>query len=145
NSGLETRIYYASLTGFDTHANQLGRQERLLDVFGNSIYSFINDLKKGNSFKNTLVLTFSEFGRRPQQNAAGGTDHGTANNVFLFGENLKKKGLFNKLTSLKDLDNNGDLKYEIDFREIYASILNNWLEVDDERILKKSFNKLNLI
>ncbi|NND10781.1 MAG: DUF1501 domain-containing protein [Flavobacteriaceae bacterium] len=145
NSGLETRIYYASLTGFDTHANQLGRQERLLDVFGNSIYSFINDLKKGNTFKDTLVITFSEFGRRPQQNAAGGTDHGTANNVFLFGENLKNKGLYNKLTSLKNLDNNGDLKYEIDFREIYASILNNWLEVDDERILKKSFNKLNLI
>lgn len=145
NSGLDTKIYYASLTGFDTHANQLNRQERLLDVFGSSMLSFINDLKQGNTFKDTLILTFSEFGRRPQQNAANGTDHGTANNVFIFGEKLKKKGLYNNLASLSDLDNNGDLKYEIDFREVYATILSNWLQVNDSRILNKSFKKLNFI
>lgn len=144
-SGLDTSIYYATLPGFDTHAYQLGKQERLLKMYAEAVEAFVNDLKKNNRFKNTLVLTFSEFGRRVNQNFSNGTDHGAANNVFVIGDNLKKAGVYNNLASLSDLDNNGDLKYEIDFRTIYATILSQWLEVDDTTILNQSFNKLNFI
>jgi uncharacterized protein (DUF1501 family) len=89
-------------------------------------------------------LTFSEFGRRVKQNAANGTDHGTANNVFIIGEHLKSQGFYNELASLNDLDANGDLKFEIDFRTIYATILNKWLKVDDEKILIDSFKSIKL-
>ena len=92
-----------------------------------------------------MILTFSEFGRRVEQNAANGTDHGTANNVFIIGENLKQKGLYNKAPNLSNLDLSGDLIYEIDFRTIYATILDNWLEVDHSTILNRSFQKLNFI
>jgi len=145
NSNLESTVYYVSMGGFDTHANQKLRQKRLLSTYSESMEIFINDLKQNNTFKDTLVITFSEFGRRLQQNAAGGTDHGAANNVFIIGENLKKKGVYNDAPNLLQLDKNGDLIHTIDFRSIYATILNSWLRVDDTSILKKSFNKLNFI
>ena len=90
-------------------------------------------------------MTYSEFGRRAAENLSGGTDHGTANNVFVIGKNLKKPGFYNELPNLSDLDKNGDLKYSVDFREVYATILNNWMEVDDKKILNKSFSKLDFI
>ncbi|MBU2937919.1 DUF1501 domain-containing protein [Lacinutrix sp. C3R15] len=145
NSGINTKVYYANLVGFDTHAGQVNTQDRLLDIYANSVAAFVKDLKRNNSFKNTLILTFSEFGRRVKQNAGNGTDHGTANNVFVIGKNLKKQGLYNDLASLSDLDANGDIKYEIDFRTIYATILNKWLKVDDKKILNTSFKHLDFI
>jgi len=145
NSGLDTKVFYTSLGGFDTHAYQPNKQKKLLTVYAESIESFIKDLQKNNTFKDTLVLTFSEFGRRVQQNAANGTDHGTANNVFIIGENLKKNGIYNNAPDLSTLDKNGDLIYEIDFRTIYATILDKWLHVDSKTILNKSFEKLNFI
>ena len=145
NSGLQTKVYYTSLSGFDTHANQTNVQSRLLSQYAEGVEVFVNDLKQNGTFKDTLILTFSEFGRRVKQNAANGTDHGTANNVFIIGENLKRQGFYNNLASLEDLDNNGDLKFEVDFRTIYATVLNKWLNVDDEKILNHSFNKLKII
>jgi uncharacterized protein (DUF1501 family) len=145
NSGLETQVYYAGLSGFDTHANQANTQEKLLKTYAESMEIFINDLQKNNTFDDVLILTFSEFGRRVKQNESQGTDHGTANNVFVMGNNLKKQGLYNNLPNLGDLDKNGNLKYEIDFREIYATILDKWLEVDDVAILNKSFSKLEFV
>ena len=145
NSGLETKVFYSSLSGFDTHSNQQNRQEKLLSQYADSVAAFVKDLKRNDTFEDTLILTFSEFGRRVNQNAANGTDHGSANNVFVMGKNLKKAGFYNGLASLSDLDNNGDLKYEIDFRTIYATILSEWLKADDTKILNKSFNKLNFI
>ncbi|WP_296380290.1 DUF1501 domain-containing protein [Winogradskyella sp.] len=145
NSGLETKVFYTSLGGFDTHANQPNRQKRLLSQYANSVSAFVKDLKRNDTFEDTLILTFSEFGRRVKQNAATGTDHGAANNVFIMGKNLKKAGFYNNLTSLNDLDDNGDLKYEIDFRTIYATILSEWLKADDITILNNSFDKLNFI
>jgi uncharacterized protein (DUF1501 family) len=145
NSGLETKVFYTSHIGFDTHANQPNIQKRLLSQYAESVDAFVKDLKRNETFEDTLILTFSEFGRRVKQNAANGTDHGAANNVFVIGKNLKKGGFYNNLASLSDLDNNGDIKYEIDFRTIYATILNQWLEVDDKTILNKSFNRLNFI
>jgi uncharacterized protein (DUF1501 family) len=145
NSGLETQVYYAGLSGFDTHANQAITQERLLKLYAESMEVFVNDLEKNNAFEDVTMLTFSEFGRRVKQNDSKGTDHGTANNVFIVGKNLKKQGLYNNLPNLGDLDANGNLKFEIDFREIYATILDKWLQVDDVSILNKSFSKLSFV
>ncbi|WP_420572353.1 DUF1501 domain-containing protein [Kordia sp.] len=145
NSGLQTKVYYASLGGFDTHANQLNKQKRLLKVYDEAMAAFIKDLKQEDSFKDTLILTFSEFGRRVQQNAANGTDHGTANQVFLIGNQLKKQGFYNSMADLSDLDTNGDLKYAIDFREIYTSVLNNWLDIDAQKVIGRPFKGLNIV
>jgi len=145
NSRLETKVFYTSLGGFDTHANQPNRQKRLLSQYANSVSAFVKDLKRNETFEDTLILTFSEFGRRVKQNAANGTDHGSANTVFIIGKKLKKSGFYNDLASLSDLDDNGDLKYEIDFRTIYATVLSQWLKADDTAILNKSFDKLNFI
>ncbi|MCL5127034.1 DUF1501 domain-containing protein [Algibacter sp. L4_22] len=145
NSGLDTKVFYSALGGFDTHVNQLGAQSKLLNIYAESVEAFVNDLKMNNTFNDTLILTFSEFGRRVKQNANVGTDHGTSNNVFVIGGQLKKQGLYNNMASLSNLDDNGDLKFEIDFRTIYATVLNKWLDVNDEKILGKSFNQLEFI
>ncbi|GAA3576660.1 DUF1501 domain-containing protein [Snuella lapsa] len=145
NSGLESKVYYISMGGFDTHAGQLNKQSRLLDVFSSGIEVFIKDLEQGNTFKDTLILTFSEFGRRLKQNAAIGTDHGAANNVFVIGKHLNKPGFYNEDPDLLHLDTNGDLQYSVDFRSVYATILDRWLEVNDRSILNKSFSRLEFI
>lgn len=116
-----------------------------MNVYADSIDVFIKDLEKSDTFKDTLVLTFSEFGRRVKQNAANGTDHGAANNVFVIGKNLKQAGFYNEAPNLLDLDSNQDLKYSVDFRSVYATILDKWLEVNDNSILKKEFNTLDFI
>jgi len=145
NSGVDCKVLYTSLGGFDTHFNQKGRQDRLLTIYAESIDAFIKDLKKNDTFRDTLILTFSEFGRRVKQNAANGTDHGTANNVFIIGENLQKKGIYNDGPDLSNLDENGDLKYTVDFRSIYATILNKWMNVDDKIILNDTFTPLTFL
>lgn len=145
NSNLETRVFYVSMGGFDTHANQAKKQKRLLSTFSESMEVFVNELKQNDTFKDTLILTFSEFGRRVQQNSAGGTDHGAANNVFIIGENLKSKGFYNELPDLANLDANGDIIHTVDFRSVYATILDKWLKVDDTTILNKSYSKMHFI
>jgi len=145
NSGLETQLYYASLGGFDTHANQLNSQKRLLDVFSTGINTFINDLKNTGALKETIVLVFSEFGRRLNENAAKGTDHGAANLVFLIGDQLKIKGIYNQPANLVDLDENGDIKYKVDFRDIYASLLKEWLATEPSKILNGKYKTLDIV
>lgn len=145
NSGVHSKVYYVSMGGFDTHYAQEQRQERLLNVYSKSMEVFVKDLEENDSFKDTLIMTFSEFGRRVKQNGSEGTDHGTANNVFIIGKNLKKQGFYNEMPDLANLDSNGDLKYSIDFREIYATVLDKWLEVESESILNKSFSTLDFI
>ncbi len=144
NSHLDSKVYYLTMGGFDTHSAQESRHNKLFEVYGKSIEAFVKDLEQNDTFKDTLIVTFSEFGRRVKQNGSGGTDHGTANNLFIIGKNLKKKGFYNEQANLTDLDN-GDLKYTVDFRDIYATILDKWLEVDDKKILDKSFGKMNFI
>ena len=145
NSKLETKVYYVSMGGFDTHANQANRQSRLLKTYSEAIDVFVKDLEASDSFKDTLILTFSEFGRRVQQNAAGGTDHGAANNLFVIGKNLKKPGLYNDSPDLTNLDKNGDLKYTIDFRSVYATLLDQWLDASHSKVLGSSFETLDFI
>jgi uncharacterized protein (DUF1501 family) len=143
-SGLETSVYYASLSGFDTHVNQKNQQERLLKQYSEGIKALVDDLKQNNRLKDTVIITFSEFGRRVAQNASGGTDHGTANNVYVIGGNLKKAGIFNENPNLSDLDE-GDLKYTVDFRQIYATLLQKQLNANPQNILGKDFKTLDLI
>ncbi len=145
NSGLDTSVYYVSLDGFDTHANQSNRQERLLQMYAEGVKIFVEDLKNNGTFDDTLIFTFSEFGRRLKQNAANGTDHGAANNVFVIGNNLKKQGLYNPMPDLSDLDENGDIQYKIDFRNLYATMLKNWLDVDPSKVLLRNFNTLDIL
>ena len=87
-SGVSTSVYYVSIGGFDTHINQPGQQERLLTQYAEAVSAFTNDIKTAGRTNDVLLMTFSEFGRRVKQNASRGTDHGTANNVFLIGGNL---------------------------------------------------------
>lgn len=144
NSGVNTRVYYAALSGFDTHINQNGQQERLLAQYAEAVAALVQDLETHNNFARTMIMTFSEFGRRVSENASGGTDHGTANNVFIFGKKLKLAGLFNTIPDLKSLDD-GDLIYQVDFRSIYATLLDNWLNTEASKILNDNFPLLNFV
>jgi len=145
NSRLKTKVFYASLNGFDTHVNQQNTHSRLLGDYAKGVSAFVKDLQNQDTFQDTLILTFSEFGRRVKQNSGNGTDHGSANNLYIIGKDLKKPGVYNDLASLSDLDTIGDIKFEIDFRDVYATVLNKWLDANDSSILKGNFNQLNFI
>lgn len=140
----ETKIYYVSLSGFDTHINQKNQQERLLKQYAEGMKAFVQDLQQNHLLDDTLIMTFSEFGRRVKQNASRGTDHGTANNLFLIGGKLSHPGFFNEGPDLSKLDK-GDLIYQVDFRDIYATILDKWLDGKSEQVLNKRFQGLNFI
>jgi uncharacterized protein (DUF1501 family) len=140
----EIMIYYVSLPGFDTHALQKGVQKKLLKVYADAMYAFSDDLIEANRFKDVMVMTFSEFGRRVAENASGGTDHGTANNMFFMGADLKKAGLLNPMADLKNLSE-GDLKYQIDFRDVYASVLKNWLNINPTGVIENYNSVLDFI
>lgn len=143
-SDINTKVYYVSLGSFDTHVNQEAQQQRLFTEMNDAVAAFVKDLKSNSRFNDVMLFTFSEFGRRVQQNASGGTDHGTANSMFLISGGLTKKGLLNELPSLSDLDE-GDLKYKVDFKDVYATMLNKWLGADDTAILNKKYSYLDFI
>jgi uncharacterized protein (DUF1501 family) len=143
-SGCETQIYYISLPGFDTHVGQLGAHGRVLRTFSKTMKSFCDDLKLNNQLDNTVILAFSEFGRRVKQNASKGTDHGTANNVYVIHGMLKKPGIYNEMPNLKDLDA-GDLKFTVDFRQVYATLIENVLNGDASSILGEKFDTLKFL
>ncbi|HEX3356949.1 MAG TPA: DUF1501 domain-containing protein, partial [Tepidisphaeraceae bacterium] len=141
--GLPTRVYYVSLGGFDTHAGERGRHDNLMTQLAQGISAFYKDLKDQKNQDRVLMMTFSEFGRRVAQNASGGTDHGTAAPMFLIGSGMKQ-GLAGKYPSLTDLDQ-GDLKYNLDFRSVYATVLQNWMDTPSKPILGQQFPTLNNI
>ena len=143
-SDINTKIYYVSLGSFDTHIYQSAQQQRLFTELNDAIRSFVKDLKSNNRFDDVLLFTFSEFGRRVSQNASGGTDHGTANNMFMVSGGLKKKGLINDMPDLSDLDS-GDLKYKVDFKNVYATVLSKWLDADAATILSGKYDSMNFI
>lgn len=143
-SGINTQVYYISLGSFDTHFNQQKRQADLLQQLSETIKVFMDDLKKVGKDDNVLLMTFSEFGRRVNENASGGTDHGTANQVFIVGNNLNQKGIYNEVPNLSDLED-GDLKFTVDFKSIYATILRNWLQTDEQYILEDKYQYLHFL
>ena len=141
--GLPTRVYYASQGGFDTHAGQLNTHTRLMGEFNDAVTSFIADLKQQGNFDRVLLMTFSEFGRRVQENANGGTDHGAAAPMFVLGGAVKA-GLFGKYPSLTDLDR-GDLKFNTDFRSVYGTVLDKWLKAPSQTVLGRKFPALGIV
>lgn len=143
-SDINTKVYYVSIGSFDTHVNQQNQQQRLFKEINEAVSAFVNDLKQVGRFNDVMLMTFSEFGRRVSQNASGGTDHGTANNMFLISGGLQQKGLLNDMPNLQDLQD-GDLKYKIDFKDVYATVLNKWLGANDVAILNKQYNYLDFI
>jgi uncharacterized protein (DUF1501 family) len=141
--GLPTRVYYVTLGGFDTHAGERGRHDQLMNQFAGGVSAFWKDMKEQGNDQRVLMMTFSEFGRRVASNASGGTDHGAAAPMFLFGPACKQ-AVVGKHPSLTDLDQ-GDLKYGIDFRSVYATILQNWMDTPSKPILGGQFATLPVI
>jgi uncharacterized protein (DUF1501 family) len=142
-AGLATSIYYTQFGGFDTHANQWYNHVSLLRELGASLKAFLEDLEKAGAGDRVLVLIFSEFGRRLAENASGGTDHGTAAPVFLLGQSVRS-GLHGPYPNLIDLQA-GDPKHAIDFRQIYATILDQWLGAASEKVLGEAFVPLSIL
>lgn len=137
--GMPTRIYYLSLGGFDTHTQQAGAHERLLKEMGDAVAAFLSDLKAQGNLGRVSLMTFSEFGRRVKENASGGTDHGAAAPMFLAGGGIKS-GLLGQMPSLAPQDLfDGDVKYNTDFRSVYATVLEKHLGVKSAGILRTQF------
>ena len=138
-----TRVYYAFQGGFDTHSNQAGTHARLLKDVAASVRAFRAELKAHGNGERVMVLAFSEFGRRVAENGSQGTDHGAAAPVFLFGDKIKG-GIHGNPPDLKNLVD-GDVPHEVDFRQVYASVLEGWLGTRGEDVLKRKFEKTPLI
>ncbi len=137
--GMPTRIYYLSLGGFDTHTQQAGAHERLLKEMGDAVAAFLSDLKAQGNLGRVSLMTFSEFGRRVKENASGGTDHGAAAPMFLAGGGIKS-GLLGQMPSLAPQDLfDGDVRYNTDFRSVYATVLEKHLGVKSAGILRTQF------
>ncbi len=145
---LGTRVYVITLSGFDTHKNQVTRHNNLMTSFSNAISTFYKDLDQAGWSDKVLTATFSEFGRRVSENGSKGTDHGRASNMMLFGKALNGTGAVNDYPSLTDLDNTGNLKYSTDFRAVYATLLREWLSVPEQTITRSiyggSYSSLDL-
>jgi uncharacterized protein (DUF1501 family) len=143
--GLPTRVFYVSQGGYDTHTNQTNTHERLLKELGDSVQAFVKDMKAQGNMSRVLLMTFSEFGRRVSENASTGTDHGAAAPMFVIG-NKVKAGLLGQHPGLAPGDLfQGDLKYSVDFRSVYASVLENWLQTKSQAILGKKFTPLPIV
>lgn len=142
-AGFGTRIFYTRQGGYDTHANQLGSHAALLTELSDSLASFQKDLTSAGLADRVAVLVFSEFGRRVAENASNGTDHGAAAPVFVVGP-VRTAGLVGDHPSFDDLDD-GDLKFQTDFRRLYAALLDDWLGVPSAPIVGDGFAPLPLL
>lgn len=142
NAGIA--VIRLTLNGFDTHAKQLVTHANLLRDFGDGLEALKSALLELNRWNSTLVMTYAEFGRRPQENQSGGTDHGTANVHFLAGGRVKG-GLYGKPPQLDRLDGTGNLPFAIDFRSLYATALERWWGVDSKPVLGQKFPTLQLL
>jgi uncharacterized protein (DUF1501 family) len=139
-----TRVFYTRQPGYDTHAGQYGTHYQLLAALSGGLKAFLDDLKAAKLAERVVVLAFSEFGRTVKENGSGGTDHGTAGVVLLAGAGVKG-GLVGKTPSLVDLDpKHGDLKVGIDFRRVYAGVLDDWLGLPAEPVVGKGVERLAL-
>jgi uncharacterized protein (DUF1501 family) len=141
--GIGTRVLYTSQEGYDTHTSQLVHHADLLAELAGAIGAFLDDLAEAKLADRVVVLAFSEFGRRVQENGSGGTDHGTAGVVFLAGPGVKG-GLVGQAPGLLDLQN-GDLKMTVDFRRVYATVLESWLGVPAKGVLGSELERLPLL
>ncbi len=141
-SGFPTQVYYVTLGGFDTHAQQAAAHNGLLREWSGALQAFMNDMESSGQGKRVLTMTFSEFGRRVQENASKGTDHGAAAPMFLAGP--VQSGLHGELPNMDDL-NDGDIRHRIDFRQVYATVLEDWLGWDAADVIGTKYEKLPIL
>lgn len=144
SAGLGTRIYYTQFGSFDTHSAQPNAHARLLGGFSNSVDAFFNDLEAMGQARNVLLMTFSEFGRRVQENGSQGTDHGTAGPMFVIGPRVKG-GLYAEYPSLTQLDDNRNLRYQVDFRSVYGTVIDGWLGGDVSAALGTTYENVGFV
>ena len=145
---LGTRIFFVSLGGFDTHSQQEGAHAALVGELSTALSAFRKDMVEHKLSERILMATYSEFGRRVEENGSLGTDHGTASQMFLVtpdGQRKGKAGLIGKHPSLTDLDKEGDMKFHTDFRSVYATLLESWLEFPAEKVLGAKFEKMDFV
>ena len=143
-AGFGARVYYTLHTGYDTHAAQLGTHQRLLAELAGAVKAFLDDLVAARLGDRVAVLMFSEFGRTVAENGSGGTDHGTSGPVLLAGPRVRA-GLVGSTPSLLDLDpKHGDLRTSLDFRRVYATVLEDWLGMPARAALGGAFERLPL-
>ena len=144
-AGMSNRIYSLDIGGFDVHSNHVTRHNDLVEQVSGAIGAFIKDLKGKGLDNKVVVMTFSEFGRRPYENGAKGTDHGTNSTFFVAGTPVKG-GMFGKHPVLPE-NKRSDIPFtkdSIDFRQLYATILDGWLETDADKILGEKYKRLEL-
>jgi uncharacterized protein (DUF1501 family) len=139
-SGIPPRVYYVALDGFDTHANQRNAHATLLQQLSDGIGAFVKDLSTTGDMPRVRMMVFSEFGRRVRENASRGTDHGAAGPVLLVGDRLPQ--IVGPHPSLADLDQDGDLRFHTDYRRVYATVLESWLQIPSESLLGGKFATL---
>jgi len=139
-AGLSTRVYFVSLGGFDTHANQLNSHANLLRTLSEGLSAFQKDLEAHKLDDQVMTLTFSEFGRRPMENESHGTDHGTAAPLFVMGSRVK--GDLHGTPPSLQLERNQDLAFSTDFRQVYATVLDRWLQCPAATVLGKAYQPL---
>jgi uncharacterized protein (DUF1501 family) len=144
NGNLGTRLFSVSMGGFDTHGNQKDSQAKLFGQLGDAVDAFMQDLANIGRQDDVVLMTFSEFGRRVKQNGSNGTDHGTAAPMFIIG-NRVQGGMYGTYPSLGDLDSNADLKFNADFRSVYAGMLRDVVGADPTPILAGSFDPIAVI
>ncbi len=142
--GLGLRVGYVTLGGFDTHANQQTTHATLMQTLADGLSAFYNDLDAHGKADNVVVMTWSEFGRRVEENGSEGTDHGTAAPMFVLGKSINK-GVYGEPPSLSSLDSNGNLKYTVDFRSVYATVLDRWLGASSKDVLGGSYGSQNFL
>ena len=138
------RLFFVAQGGYDTHSTQLGDHEKLLLELDRSLDAFYRDLVEHGQDQRVVVMTYSEFGRRVEDNGSGGTDHRTAAPLFVLGSRVKG-GPYGAPPSLTDLDPDGNLKYAIDFRQVYASVLANWIDTDPVPVLNGNYPTLSFV
>jgi uncharacterized protein (DUF1501 family) len=145
DKGFGTRVFYVNLDGFDTHSNQAGAHQHLLQELADALFGFFETLRGKGHDKRVLAMTFSEFGRRVNENGSKGTDHGSGSCLFVAGPGVKG-GPVNKHPSLKNEDlDAGDVKYTTDFRRVYATLLDRWLGCDSNVVLGGKFEPLDML
>ena len=142
--GLGVRVGYVTLGGFDTHANEQPTHDALMTTLANGVSAFYNDLAAHGKADNVVVMTWSEFGRRVEENGSAGTDHGTAAPMFVLGNPISK-GIYGEPPSLTNLDQNGNLKYTLDFRSVYATVLDRWMGASSKDVLGADYGSQNFL
>jgi uncharacterized protein (DUF1501 family) len=144
-AGFGTRLFYVSHGGFDTHANQLQHHQQLLQQLADAVTGFFTQLDRSGQSKRVVLMTFSEFGRRVQENGSRGTDHGAASCLFVAGPGVKGGVVGEHPRLAPDRLDAGDLRHHTDFRRVYAALLDHWLECDSAAVLGGAFEPLPLI